>query len=146
MKTQNVFRYFWAVAVICALLAGVSYISGNDSTFDINVDDTYFVIAHRHLYTLLLILYAVPGLIYWLSRNLKLVKGLTFIHTIITVGGFIAYFILWATTSAMHNPESLFDNSMELFNIGITIIFLLATAVQPLLLINLTIGLVKRNR
>lgn len=144
LKAIKAYHYFWAVSIIFGFLTCVSYVSGDNSTLDINVHDTYFVIAHAHLYTVLSVLYLIPGLIYWLSKNLRLVSALTVIHTVVTVGGFIAYLLLWKITSTIYNPDNSMDNSMEIFNTGIMIIFLLVLFAQPLLLINLIIGLAKK--
>ncbi len=145
MKTKNAYRYFWAVAIICGFLACLNYVSDDNKMFDINIHDTYYVIAHTHLYTIFFILYFTLGLIYRISSNLKLNNKLTAAHTIVTVGGFIACYILWAITSALHNPHSLLDNSMEIFTTGTLLIILVVSILQILLPINLITGLVKRN-
>ncbi|PZR19224.1 MAG: hypothetical protein DI539_14660 [Flavobacterium psychrophilum] len=144
MKVRNVYQYFWAVAILFGFLACTEFISDDNSIFDVNVHDTYFVIAHSHLYTAFTIVYFTLGLIYKLSENI-LNKTLTAIHTIITVGSFIAYYILWAVTIAISNPEDVLDNSMEIFNIGITLIFMIAAATQVLLPVNIIIALTKRS-
>lgn len=145
MKASNAYQYFWAVAIILGFLACIEFVSDNNSIFDVNVDDTYYAIAHTHIYTILAITYFTLGLIYRLAGTL-LGKKLTALHTIITVGSFIAYFILWAITIAMYDPENIFDKSMEIFNMGVVLLFLLVTVIQLLLPINVIIGLVKRNK
>jgi heme/copper-type cytochrome/quinol oxidase subunit 1 len=145
MKASNAYQYFWAVAIILGFLACIEFVSDNNSIFDVNIDDTYYVIAHTHIYTILAITYFTLGLVYRLAGAF-LGKKLTALHTTITVGSFIAYFILWAVTIAMYDPENIFDRSMEIFNMGVVLLFLLVTAIQLLLPINVIIGLVKRNR
>lgn len=144
MRTSNVYQYFWAVAIILGFLACTEFISDENSVFDVNVHDTYYVMAHSHLYTGLTLLYFIIGLIYKVSGKI-LNQKLIAIHTIITIGSFIAYYILWAITLATSNPDDILDNSSEIFNTGITLIVLIAIAAQPLLIANILIGLVKKK-
>lgn len=146
MKAKNAYQFFWAVAIICGFLACINYVSEENTTLDINIHDTYFVIAHMHLYILFTLFYFCSGLIYKVSERLQLNRTLTTIHTWITVGGFVTYYILCAIISAMHDPKNIFDNSMELMNIGITTITLIVIIAQPLLIINILIGLIKAIR
>lgn len=145
MRAKSAYQYFWAVAIICGFLACINYVSGDNKRLDINIYDTYYVIANTHLYTALCLLYFTIGLIYRISRRQKLNKKLTAAHTIITAGGFIVYYVLWVITSAMHNPYDLFDNSMELLNTGSVLIALLITLAQLLLPVNILIAFAKRN-
>ena len=145
MKATNAYQYFWAVAVICGFLACINYVSVDNKKLDINIYDTYYVIANTHLYTALCILYFTLGLIYRISSWQKLNKKLTAAHTIITAGGFIAYYILWVITSVMHNPNDLFDNSMKLLNAGSVLIALLIIPAQLVLAVNMMIAFAKRN-
>jgi len=144
MKVKGVYQFFWGVAIICALLGCINSISGEGSVIDINVHDTYFVVAYAHLYGFFALFYFVTGLTYMLCRPLKLIKVLTGIHTIITIAGFVAYFILLGIVKQMHDPHSLFDSTQETQNIGIVIILFLVALVQPLFLANITAGLVRK--
>lgn len=71
-------------------------IFSKDATVDINVHDTYYVIANFHLATLISILFGIIGMGYWLmlKANRKLSKLLNLIHIIITFGGILLIFIL----------------------------------------------------
>ena len=113
---------------------------------NINVHDTYFVIAHSHLYVFFALFYFVTGLTYLLCRPLKLIKALTGIHSIITIIGFFAYFILLGIVKQMHDPHSLFDSTQETQNTGTVIILFLIALVQPLFLANIAVGLVRKIR
>jgi len=67
-----------------------------DSALDINVHDTYFVIANEHLVILISIYFGLVGLVYWIFNKLerRLSKWLNLIHTLITVGGMVIIFPL----------------------------------------------------
>jgi heme/copper-type cytochrome/quinol oxidase subunit 1 len=127
--------YFLVTAIII-LVAGLILLAlDSEATFDINVHDTYFVIARFHGMVLLTLLYIIMGSIYWLFRNFRFSKRLTKIHTAITIGSIPAY---WIIVPLLALGDTLFTNRAE--TAGMTIL-LLAILVQPLLIINLVIGL-----
>lgn len=140
------YLYFWAAALICVLWGYFSHIFTEDTTLYINIYDTYFVVAQLHLCILLAIFYSVIGLAYFLCRNRRLITALTGIHSIITIIGFFAYFILLGIVKQMHDPHSLFDSTQETQNTGIVIILFLIALVQPLFLANIAVGLVRKIR
>ena len=68
-------------------LFGLSIIGWNN-TIDIQLHDTYFVIASIHMGVLFSIYLGVIGIIYWLIRKKKLVDWMTVIHVVITISTF----------------------------------------------------------
>ena len=148
LKKIKVYDLFWIVATLI-LLIGLSGINNPDNTFDINVHDTYFVIAHFYGAVLFSLFYFLNGLGYWLVLKVykkHLITSLTTIHTVILIGSFIFYWlvILCSKLIISINPFPLFDN-YQLINITLTIEFLLSIFVAiPAFLINLLIGLFRK--
>lgn len=89
MKFNKPHIYFWTIALIIFVIALFYY--NSDITLDINVHDTYIVIAYFHLMILLSIFLAFIGLVYYLHYkfNVKLSRGLSKIHLVGTTGIFI---------------------------------------------------------
>jgi heme/copper-type cytochrome/quinol oxidase subunit 1 len=80
------------------LTIGLVNLNDTDSTLDVNVQDTYFVIEHFLIAEILFIGYLLLGLSYWFVEKIikkHLVKILTKIHTLILVGSFIFYWIIF---------------------------------------------------
>lgn len=146
---QKAHIYFWATALIVFLWGWFAY--GQNDVFDINVHDTYYVIASRHLGIMLSILYAFTAFFYtlWPLFKLRLHELLTLLHTIIMVGGL---FLCWVMCrlilfSAPEHPKfPLFDNSGEAINNIVLLFFALFVLVQPLFIINLIIGAFRKEK
>lgn len=93
IKKIKVYHLFWIVSAIIVII-GLIQINYPDSTVDINIDDTYLVIANSHLAVLLSVSYFLMGFGYWLIQKIlkkPLVKYLTIIHCVILIGSFIFY-------------------------------------------------------
>lgn len=91
------------------------YWSNSDDAIDINIHDTYFVIANSHIAKLLFVLYGFIGFIYWafFITKISLIKILTKLHLLITIGSVPIYF-LGVNFIFEFKPKSdfpLFDNS-----------------------------------
>ena len=124
-------------------------ILSEDSVLDINIHDTYFVIAHLHLAILISILYGLIGLGYWIVQkaNRKLSKSLNLIHVVLTIGGLIAIFgipyLLFESTEESVFP--LFEQ-MERQNSMLIMIILLILFGQLVYLVNITVGIFRKNK
>ncbi len=117
------------------------------STLDINIHDTYFVVAHLHLAILISILFGIIGCTYWAIQkaNGKLSKWLNLIHIVLTIGGLVAIFTVPPLLFA-YNTESnfpLYDN-LILKNLILISMFFLMMFGQLIYLINITIGIFRK--
>jgi len=73
-------------------LIGLSLIGWN-KTIDIQMHDTYFVIALFHVGIFFSIILTVLGSLYWLVRNKQLINWITIVHVIITIASFFMLLI-----------------------------------------------------
>ncbi|MGV3460197.1 MAG: hypothetical protein ACO1N9_07065 [Flavobacterium sp.] len=112
----------------------------DDTTLDINVHDTYYVIDHMHIAFLLIVLYCIAGTVYWVLRNFRFVKALTVIHTIISVGGVILF---WTLLPILRATDDIFVQKAETTE---WMIYFAAIFAQLLFIINITIGLTKGRK
>jgi|SRR5690606_8743235 len=115
-----------------------------DEVLDINVHDTYFVIAHSHLSMLISILFGIIGMVYWIIQKAdrRLSKWLNRAHIGLTFGGTLVVWILtkFYRTGVM---EYEFNNNLTLM---ITLIILLMIIGQIVFPINIIYGLIKKER
>src|SRR5690606_11861265 len=121
----------------------IGFISG-DGVLDINVHDTYYVIAYIHLSTMISIFFGIIGLGYWimLKANRKLSKWLNLIHIALTFGGILLIWIL-AQLFRESIMEYEFNNNLTL---AIYLIALIAVFGQIIYPINIIYGLIKKNK
>ncbi len=100
------------------MLFALCFFTGKD-TFDINVHDTYFVIAYFHIGVLFLLIYSLFALIYFFSRKyqmyflgiLHLLFGTpVFIYIIFISGFFTGGSVRRYYTNTI--PEKLFDSNL----------------------------------
>jgi heme/copper-type cytochrome/quinol oxidase subunit 1 len=147
LKKIKAYHLFWFVAVIILL---IGFLSPN-STLDINVHDTYFVIANFDVAITLFIFYFFNGFGYWSVQKVlkkQLEKYLTLIHTSILIGSFVIYWlVLLYCKLFISNPSfPLFDESL-LINLTLLYEFILIIFVAlPVYIINLLIGIFKKKK
>lgn len=90
LRKIKIYSLFWSVALII-LIVGLIQTNNEDTTFDINIHDTYFVIAHIYAALFLSLVYYLIGLGYWIVQKVmerKLIRILTIIHSAIMNGSF----------------------------------------------------------
>ncbi|SHH29471.1 Cytochrome C and Quinol oxidase polypeptide I [Flavobacterium sp. CF108] len=152
MNFQKIKAYhlFWITAAII-LLIGIAGINNPDSTLDINVHDTYFVIAHIYIAVVLSLFYFLMGLGYWFIQKVfkkQLIKYLTAIHIVILIGSFIGYWLLMLYFKLFPRDMAfpLFDD-YQLVNVVLISQFLLIIFIAtPLYIINLLIALFSKKK
>jgi heme/copper-type cytochrome/quinol oxidase subunit 1 len=128
MSKLNTYHYFWITAIFILLIGVFSFFDEND-VIDINVHDTYFIIRNSHLTTLLFVIYGIIGFCYWLffKYEIILVRNLTNVHSMITIGSIYIYEIGMIYYSFKTNRNfPLFDNlsNQNIFTLNIIMLVL----------------------
>lgn len=150
LKKIKIYHLFLLVSILI-LLIGFYRNTNPNSILDINVHDTYFVISNYDCTLVLFTTYFLMGILYWLFEKLpqkKLIKPLTMIHSIILIGSFILYWLIIIYNKVfLSNPTfPMFDNGSELINITLVLeLLLIAFLAIPVFIINLLIGLIRKN-
>lgn len=137
-KPHLIFLFAIPIIMLIGILSG-------DALFDINVHDTYYVIAYSHLTILISIFLGVIGIGYWVMQksNRKLSKRLNWTHIAITFGGPL---IVWVLTK-FYRPEIMEYRFNDNLTFIITIIILLILIGQIIFPINIIYGMIsKRNK
>lgn len=140
MKRNNPY-FLLAIASIVLYLGGFT---DKESVFDINVHDTYYVVAHSHLCWFLATIVSIIFLIYWYldNRDMPLIKSLNWIHIYGTLFSIIGLFFPY---SLVYNSSRfpLYDD-MQYVNICLTIVGLLFLLLQLLFIINIFASIIKK--
>jgi heme/copper-type cytochrome/quinol oxidase subunit 1 len=149
LRNIKIYNLFWLVALII-LVIGLIQTNNEDTTFDINIHDTYYVIAHFYIALFLSLTYYLIGLGYWVVQKAmkrKLINVLTIIHSVILNGSFLVYWLVNGYSKAFfETPFPLFDNH-QLINQTLVILSILILFVgQPIYIINLIIGIFKKQK
>ncbi len=149
LRKIKIYNLFWLVALII-LVIGLIQTRNEDTTFDINIHDTYFVIAHFYVALFLSLAYYLIGLGYWIVQKAmkrKLINVLTIIHSAILNGSFLVYWLVIGYSKAfLYTPFSLFNN-YQLINQTLVILTVLILLIgQPIYIINLIIGIFKKPK
>ena len=133
-KPHLIFLLTIPILILIGILSG-------DAVLDINVYDTYYVIAYFHLATLISILFGVIGIGYWIMQKggRKLSRLLNWTHIGLTFGGTMIVMIL-AQFYREEIMEYEFNNNLTLV---ITLIILLIILGQIIFPINIVYGLIK---
>lgn len=125
------------------------YWSNSDDAIDINIYDTYYVIANVHIVKLLFVLYGFAGFIYWAfnKAEVSLIRILTKLHVLVTIGSIPVYFLglkLFKLFPPNTNFPLVDDLSDE--NVFLTLLFLFVFIAQLLFVINLVISTFKHSK
>jgi heme/copper-type cytochrome/quinol oxidase subunit 1 len=148
LKKIKIYYCFWFVSLLILVIGFLGKRFFGD-TFDLNVGDTYYVIAHRYLTLLLSFCYFIIGIGYWFVQKVlkrKLVNYLTVIHCVILFGSFLIYWLVYFYSNGIQNKSfALFDN-YELINKTLLILFLLIIFIgQPIYFVNLLVGIFRKQ-
>ncbi len=108
------------------------------SLMDIQMHDTYFVIATIYIVVLASLFLLVTGFAYWLFRNKTLVTSLTVSHIILTIIAFLSLVFLGLTS------QKILPHGFT-FNVSISILLILVFS-QFIFIINLLFSLRNKNR
>lgn len=148
LKKIKVYHLFWIVSLLIII---IGFLQNNDlkATLDINIHDTYYVVRNSDATIFLFISYFLMGTGYWLIQKVfkkKLVKFLTVIHSIILIGSFILYWIVF-----FYHPQTEINPNFPLLydfqSINIVLVselMLILFIATPIYIINLLIGLFRK--
>jgi heme/copper-type cytochrome/quinol oxidase subunit 1 len=138
-----------AMFVAAVIMGSWAFLSSSSYTIDVQYHDTYLVIALLHIQLLVMGCFLLMSLVYFLARQLPLLKVLTILHLVLTFGvcfvvGFNAVFVGGVPRSYTRGVDPEVSDAMSaLMYFG----WLIAPAVfvflcaQLLLLLNILIGL-----
>ncbi|MCL9810118.1 cbb3-type cytochrome c oxidase subunit I [Flavobacterium luminosum] len=145
IQVNKIYLYFWVTSLIIILI-GLKDINDSNAVFDINVHDTYFVIHTFHAATVLSFIYFFLGLGYWIIKKIngKLISALSLIHFIITIGSFLAYWVVFLFLKTFYTEQELLFMPIDLMNNTLVLIFILNLIAQPLYIINIIISLIRK--
>ena len=135
-KPHLIFLFSIPIIMLIGILSG-------DAVLDINVHDTYYIIAYLHLATLISILFGIIGMGYWfmLKANKKLSKWLNLIHITLTFGGILLVWIL-AQLFRESIMEYNFNNNLTLVIYLIALIAIFGQIIYP---INIISGIIRKQ-
>lgn len=113
------------------------------ATIDIQLHDTYFVVAKFHIGLLFSIYLALIGFIYWLFRNKKLIPWMTWTHVLVTLTVFVGiiFKIVFLRTPIFTDFTSF--NTYKKIVFYISAIFILS---QLMFLMNLLLSFIFKPR
>lgn len=143
MKKLKTHHLFWIIALFYLVMCCIWFYK--ESIVEINIHDTYFLISNFHIGLLLFLIFFLIGLTYWLTNknNFTLINVLTKIHTIITIGSLLVYFIGSLFFNLIVNDKfPLYDNQSK-FDFIIVTLLIISSFAQIVFLFNLMVSLIK---
>lgn len=139
------FKAYYLLLISSLIFLILAFLVGEE-TFDINVNDTYYVIANCHLYCLFSSLLFIIFIFYFLLNiaKIKLNKIISKIHIFGTI---LSIILLIFPYSLFSNPKEfpLYD-SFEYINIVLTVSFLVLLFLQLLFILNVFLSLIKKMK
>ena len=139
------FKAYYLLLISSLIFLILAFLVGEE-TFDIDVHDTYYVIANCHLYCLFSSLLFIIFIFYFLLNiaKIKLNKIISKIHIFGTI---LSIILLIFPYSLFSNPKEfpLYD-SFEYINIVLTVSFLVLLFLQLLFILNIFLSLIKKMK
>ena len=128
------------------------FVSEENGTVDLHLHDTYFIIAHTHVFWLLAILSLFSWIIYALTEKILFSKVLTWTHVVITMLTLVLFALVLSFGDRFqprrYYSYSIWDsfNDFDGYTKTITITMIILLLGQITFVINLIGGLFKRWR
>ncbi|AWK06929.1 hypothetical protein HYN56_22940 [Flavobacterium crocinum] len=150
LQKIKVYHLFWIVSLLIVII-GIVQNNDPNATLDINIHDTYFVIRNMDATIFLSVCYFLIGLGYWLIQKIfkkQLVKFLTITHSIILIGSFIFYWIIFFCNPQyqVNSNFPLYDDYVSVNTVLIIEFLLIFFVATPIYIINLLIGIFRKNK
>jgi heme/copper-type cytochrome/quinol oxidase subunit 1 len=149
MKQKPYHLLLW---IALALVLASFFVFKQNNSVDIHFHDTYFIIAHTHVFWLLAIVALFVWVLYWMTNKLLYSKKLTWVHVVVTVVALLLFACSFLLGNNLMNPTprryyepgnwSAFNDYYTFSNaIGVAILALLFG--QVIYILNLLVGLVR---
>lgn len=148
LKKIKVYHIFWIVAILIVII-GIVQNRDPNAFIDINIHDTYYVLGNFDCTVFLSLSFFLMGTGYWLLQKVfkkQLIQFLTISHSIILIGSFILYWIIYFC-SARHQVNSnfsLYDDYLSINTVLVCEFFLIVFIATPIYIINLLIGIFRK--
>lgn len=103
----------WLFASVFNIFYGVNFLKGNDSTIDVNIHDTYYVIAQVHLYMAIGFLFLILGFGYFILRvfKVKLYFWLTIFHIVVSLLSLCLLLLQFNFINFLDSPTRYYQNT-----------------------------------
>lgn len=138
---------YYLLLLMAIVFIGLCFFTTADATLDINVHDTYYIIAYSHLYGLLAVILFTLFAFYWSLEKAEMmwIEMLSKIHVYGTVVSMIGMFFPYAFVFDFYNDSHfpLHDTSGNV-NLCLTISALLFLFFQLLFIINIFVAIIKK--
>lgn len=126
---------WWTIPLVVLIL-----LCGQEAAFEIQLHDTYLVVALWQIALFLAVTLAFIGGVYWLLREYRLVVGLSLLHSIVTAQAFIGISII-VVCQGSYSSESM--SILPVLESGFKLLGLSAILAQLVLIVNIVIALVR---
>ena len=142
------FKPYQLIFLVSFILFAVSFLLGK-RTWDLHIQDTYFVIANFNMYLLFAVFLLVIGMIYVIAHTVLYSRTLGTVHIILT----IAVLLLLLGTIYLHSQlltgpikGRIEIGKLQLQERVIVISILILSLAQILFFINIFAGIIRRSR
>lgn len=144
-RNPHIISWIFVMGLIISFFITKSYLE--NAAIDINVHDTYFVIAHVQIYIVFISWFLLCGFGYWVLRRfeVKLFSFLTVLHLIASVFGIIQ---LIRTSAITNFPSRFYQNSVypqEGYSL-IICVWVFFFIGQLIYFLNILVSTIRKNR
>lgn len=142
--------YFWAAALLILIKGIIEHFASEDDTLAIDIGDTYYVADSLQVTIFNTLVFAFIGFIYRILYNVNagLNKKLTKLHTKGSINSILFYWIAMLLLILFDKQPSILsvNHWYTDTNFILMLCILLFVVLQPLLIVNMIIGLTKREK
>lgn len=136
---------FWGAIPLLILISFIRKTEMESSALDINIHDTYFVIAHSHFTFITCLFIVFIGLIYYFLYKSKreLNPWLTLVHSLVTI--LAALFLMYPFHLMKTEQYEGFPTMSSDINVEIVIALLVMVFIQMILLVNVIFSFLRKK-